>query len=126
MDIILLIDFTDYSTQSCRISIQILQKKWLTKEAFCKSLACNDINGTCENLHIKRPTSTLYLLKIPSSLYSDLLQSINAYLTIQITRAVPRSENLGGHIVMGGDNVPPLVEIGLTDLPKSASRPPRL
>ena len=62
-------------------------KKWLTKEAFCKSLACNDINGTCENLHIKRPTSTLYLLKIPSS-HSDLLQSINAYLTIQITLSV--------------------------------------
>ena len=32
-------------------------------------------------------------------------------------RAVARSENLGGHIVLGGDNVPPpLVEIGLTDL----------
>ena len=28
-------------------------------------------------------------------------------------RAVARSENLGGHIVLGGDNVPPLVEIGL-------------
>ena len=35
-------------------------------------------------------------------------------------RAVARSENLGGgHILLGGDNVPPLVEIGLTDLPKS-------
>ena len=34
-------------------------------------------------------------------------------------RAVARSENLGGHIVLGGDNVPPLVEIGLTDLTKS-------
>ena len=33
--------------------------------------------------------------------------------------AVGRSENPGGHIVLGGDNVPPLVEIGLTDLPKS-------
>ena len=28
-------------------------------------------------------------------------------------RAVARSENPGGHIVLGGDNVPPLVEIGL-------------
>ena len=26
---------------------------------------------------------------------------------ILITRAVARSENLGGHIVLGGDNVPP-------------------
>jgi hypothetical protein len=25
----------------------------------------------------------------------------------------------GGHVVLGGDNVPPLVEIGLTDLPKT-------
>ena len=41
-------------------------------------------------------------------------------------RAVARSENLGGHIVMGGDNVPPLVEIGLTDPPKSAPGPPPL
>ena len=43
-----------------------------------------------------------------------------------LCRAVARSENLGGHIVLGGDNVPPLVEIGLTDLPKSggARAPP--
>ena len=34
-------------------------------------------------------------------------------------RAVARSENPGGHVILGGDNVPPLVEIGLTDLPKS-------
>ena len=34
-------------------------------------------------------------------------------------RAVARSENLGGHVILGGDNVPPLVEIGLTDLTKT-------
>ena len=39
-------------------------------------------------------------------------------------RAVARSENPGGHIVLGGDNVPPLVEIGLTDLSKSGGAPP--
>ena len=39
-------------------------------------------------------------------------------------RAVARSENPGGLVVMGGDNVPPLVEIGLTDLPKTAKAPP--
>ena len=33
-------------------------------------------------------------------------------------RAVARSENPGGLVVLGGDNVPPMVEIGLTDLPK--------
>ena len=46
------------------------------------------------------------------------------------TRAVAMSENLWGHIVLGEDNVPPLVEIGLFYLPKSggarAPRPPRL
>ena len=31
-------------------------------------------------------------------------------------RAVARSENPGGLAVLGGDNVSPLVEIGLTDL----------
>ena len=43
------------------------------------------------------------------------------------TRAVARSENPGGLVVLGGDNVPPLVEIGLTDLPKTgrgAKAPP--
>ena len=34
-------------------------------------------------------------------------------------QAVARSENPEGHIVLGGDNVLPLVDIGLTDLPKS-------
>ena len=53
------------------------------------------------------------------------------FKSMYIPRAVARSENLGGHIVLGGDNVPPLVEIGLTDLPKSGGarappRPPRL
>ena len=34
-------------------------------------------------------------------------------------RHVSRSENLEGRVVLGGDNVPPLVKIGLTDLPKT-------
>ena len=34
-------------------------------------------------------------------------------------RAVARSANSEGQVVLGGDNVPPLVEIGLTDLPKT-------
>ena len=47
-------------------------------------------------------------------------------------RAVARSENRGGLVVLGGENVPPLVEIGLTDLPKTGGgghvppRPPQL
>ena len=44
----------------------------------------------------------------------------------KVCRAVAKSENPGGHVVLGGDNVPPLVEIGLADLPKSggARAPP--
>jgi hypothetical protein len=34
-------------------------------------------------------------------------------------RAVARSKNPGRLVVLGGDNVPPLVEIGLTDLTKT-------
>ena len=34
-------------------------------------------------------------------------------------RANARSENPGGLVVLGGDNVPPLVEIGVSDLPKT-------
>ena len=40
------------------------------------------------------------------------------------SRAVTRSENPGGHVILGGDNVPPLVEIGLTDLTKSGGHGP--
>ena len=36
-----------------------------------------------------------------------------------MSRAVARSKNPGGLVVLGGDNVPPLVEIGLTDLTKT-------
>ena len=44
----------------------------------------------------------------------------------QAVRAVARSENPRGHVILGGDNVPSLVEIGLTDLPKSGGHvPPR-
>ena len=36
-------------------------------------------------------------------------------------RAVGRSENQGVPVLFGGHNLPPMVEIGLTDLPKSGS-----
>ena len=41
-------------------------------------------------------------------------------------RAVGRSENLGVPVLFGRHNLPPLVEIGLTDLPKfgGAMAPP--
>ena len=66
-------------------------------------------------------------------LFSFGLQSIAAlsFLVLKsniLCRHVARSENLGGRVVLGGDNVPPLVEIGLTDLPKTGGgvRPPCL
>ena len=42
------------------------------------------------------------------------------------TRAVGKSENPGVPVLFGGHNLPPLVEIGLTDQPKSggAMAPP--
>jgi hypothetical protein len=39
-------------------------------------------------------------------------------------RAIGRSENPGVPVLLGGHNLPPFVEIGLTDLPKSESAPP--
>ena len=45
-----------------------------------------------------------------------LYKKMSTYIQL---RAVARSENPGGLVVLGGDNVPPLVEIGLTDLPKT-------
>ena len=41
-----------------------------------------------------------------------------------LRRAVTRSENPRGLVVLGGDNVPPLVELGLTDLLKTPPSPP--
>ena len=38
---------------------------------------------------------------------------------IDTIRAVGRSENSGLPVLFGGHNLPPLIEIGLTDLPKS-------
>ena len=42
------------------------------------------------------------------------------------SRAVARSEIFGGLVVLGGDNVSPLVEIGLADLPNIGGlKPPQ-
>ena len=69
----------------------------------------------------------MYLAKKELCILSSLgCLSPQKRIVVVITRAVARSENPGGHIVLGGDNVPPLVEIGLTDLSKSggAQAPP--
>jgi hypothetical protein len=42
-----------------------------------------------------------------------------SYLRTYVRRAVARSENPEGLVVLGGENVPPLVKIGLTKLPKT-------
>ena len=54
----------------------------------------------------------------------EFLRSFSTWRSLH--RAVARSENPGGLVVLGGDNVLPLVEIGLTDLPKTegAEAPP--
>ena len=39
-----------------------------------------------------------------------------------IGRGVSGFLRVGGQVVLGGDNVSPLVEIGLTDLPKTGGR----
>ena len=39
-------------------------------------------------------------------------------------RAVERSENPGDLVALDGENTPPLVEIGLTDLPKTEGLEP--
>ena len=44
-------------------------------------------------------------------------------LTIR-DRAIGRSENLGVSLLLCGQNLPPLVQIGLTDLPKSGGDTP--
>ena len=47
------------------------------------------------------------------------ISKMNSYTGLSFLRAVARSEILGGHVMLGGENVPSLVEIGLTDLSKS-------
>ena len=50
----------------------------------------------------------------------DSLLAIKKVTNTSRSRAVGGSENLEVPILFGGDNLPPLVEIGLSDLPKSA------
>ena len=53
------------------------------------------------------------------------LHSMQYMLMITVyIRAVARSENPGGLVVLGGENVPPLVEIGLSNLPKTGGGSP--
>ena len=46
---------------------------------------------------------------------------LHQFITLSTTRvrAVGRTENPGVPVLFGGHNLSPLVEIGLTDLPKS-------
>ena len=53
----------------------------------------------------------------------QLLKSTNKQATV-IFRAVGRSENPGLLVLLGGQNLPHSVEIGLTDLPKSGGATP--
>ena len=55
--------------------------------------------------------------------YNYLATVLQKVTDTDIHRAVARSENPGGLVVLGGDNVSPLVETGLTDLPKTGGAP---
>ena len=60
------------------------------------------------------PPETTGLLSLPS------LSPVKARTSVALNcRAVARFENPEGRTVLGGDNVPSLLEIGLTDLSKS-------
>ena len=43
---------------------------------------------------------------------------------VTLFRTIERSENPGVPVLFGGHDLPPLVEISLTDLPKSGGAPP--
>ena len=49
----------------------------------------------------------------------DSLLAIKKVTNTSRSRAIGGSENLEVPVLFGGDNLPPLVEIGLSDLPKS-------
>ena len=92
--------------------------------------------GELEGSFLNDRSSIFTMLnQLPAALYVEQESKIDAVsiLLLVVTyegymyrRAVARSENLGGHVILGGNNVPPLVEIGLTDLPKGggARAPP--
>ena len=51
--------------------------------------------------------------------HSDRWKTDYQEIALAACRAVGRSENPGVPVLFGDHNLPPLVEIGLTDLPKS-------
>ena len=77
-----------------------------------------------ENYKKSFPPPQIYLeqysekIKSPCDYAKSERGSQYSILRVQC-RAVGRSENPGVPVLIGGHNLPPLVEIGLTDLPKS-------
>ena len=81
----------------------------------CRTYLDNWVN-VCRNVHEK------YVVIFWQRFLKLAVKSIcSIYLVVWILycRAVARSENPGGLVVLGGNNVSPLVKIGLTDLPKT-------
>jgi hypothetical protein len=72
---------------------------------------------TLENAFNQMPT-TKVCFWIPYARHHNLVLIMN-----HSCRAVARSENPGGLVVIGGDNVPTLVEVGWIDLPKTVAPP---
>ena len=69
---------------------------------------------------IKSLETSIWFLKKSALCVSKLecFKHVGILLVMLLSRAVARSENPGGLVVLGGDNVRPLIEIGLTELPK--------
>ena len=65
---------------------------------------------------------SVFFILLTSCCYTSALYCLQC----EGVRAVGRSENPGVPVLFGGHNLPPLVEIGLTDLPKfgGAMAPP--
>ena len=55
----------------------------------------------------------------PKKVISNSDKTSEKDYNIDLSRAIGRSENPGVPVLFGGHNLPLLVEVGLTDLPKS-------
>ena len=60
-------------------------------------------------------------------MYSEKATNFCEISTVDLSydRAIGRSENPGVSVLFGGHNLPPLVEIGLSDLPTGTPGTPR-
>ena len=65
--------------------------------------------------------SKVELIFVKYNLFEGTIMAFLCHSVTLLVRAIGRSENLGVPVLFGGHNLPTLVEIGLTYLPKSDS-----